>query len=206
MPLKMTAAKQQKIGLFFGSFNPIHVGHLIIANHMVEYGDLDMVWFIISPHNPFKEKVSLLDDNHRFYMVQLAVEDNPKLRASNIEFTLPQPSFTIDTLTVIVEKFPGKEFALIMGADNLISFNKWKNYEQIIENHKVYVYNRPDCNIDEWKGKPNVKIFDAPLMQISSSFIRNSIMDGKSVEYLLVPKVYEYLNEMHFYQINKSKT
>lgn len=195
--------KPQKIGLFFGSFNPIHVGHLIIANHIVEFGDLDKIWFVISPHNPFKEKSSLLDDNHRFYMVQLAVEDNARLMASNIEFSLPQPSYTIDTLTVLKEKYPTHQFVLIMGADNLMGFSKWKNNDQIIDHHEIYVYNRPGCDTSKWEQNDRVKFFDAPLMQISSSFIRESISCGKSVEYLVVPKVYEYLTEMHFYEQHK---
>ncbi len=193
-------AKRKKAGLFFGSFNPVHVGHLIIANFFVENSDLDELWFIISPQNPFKKKDSLLDEKNRFYMVQIAVEDNPKLKASNVEFHLERPSYTIHTLAVLAEKYSDYEFVLIMGSDNLLSFHKWKNYKQIIENHDIYVYRRPGVKATKFDEHPKVKFFDAPLMQISSSYIRSQIKAGKSVEYLLTPKVLEYVTAMHAYE------
>jgi nicotinate-nucleotide adenylyltransferase len=197
MPVK----GKKTTGLYFGSFNPIHVGHLIIANHLVEYTDLDEVWFVISPHNPLKKKSSLLADHHRYAMVHLAVEDNPKLWASNIEFGLPQPSYTVHTLAFLEEKYPEKEFVLIMGGDNLATFHKWKNYTHILEHYRIMVYPRPGMVLPEIARHPNISIAEnVPLMEISSSFIRKSIARGKSVEYLLSDKVYQYLREMHFYE------
>ena len=196
----MPTQTAKKTGLFFGSFNPIHVGHLIIANHMVEHTDLDEVWFVISPHNPLKKKSTLLADHHRYAMVNLAVEDNRKLWASNIEFGLSQPSYTVHTLAFLEERYPGKEFVLIMGGDNLASLHKWKNYEHILENYSIMVYPRPGEKLPELVNHKNVHIAEAPLMQISSSFIRKSIKEGKSVEYILSDRVFTYLTEMHFYE------
>jgi nicotinate-nucleotide adenylyltransferase len=196
----MPTQSAKKTGLFFGSFNPIHVGHLIIANHMVEHTDLDEVWFVISPHNPLKKKSTLLADHHRYAMVNLAVEDNRKLWASNIEFGLSQPSYTVHTLAFLEEKYPEKEFVLIMGGDNLASLHRWKNYEHILENYSIMVYPRPGEKLPELVNHKHVQVVEAPLMQISSSFIRKSIKAGKSVEYILSDKVFKYLTEMHFYQ------
>jgi nicotinate-nucleotide adenylyltransferase len=193
-------SNKKKTGLFFGSFNPLHVGHLIIANFFAENTGLDEVWFIISPHNPLKNKASLLDERKRYYMVQIAVEDNPKLKASNIEFHLEQPSYTIHTLAVLNEKYPSNDFVLIMGSDNLESLHKWKNYEEILSQYQIYVYNRPGKKETRFDNHPSVKFFDAPLMQISSSYIRNQIKQGKSVEYLLTPKVFEYVSSIHAYE------
>ncbi len=188
------------IGLFFGSFNPIHTGHLIIANYFAENTDLDQVWFIVSPQNPFKEKTSLLDEKHRLYMVNLAIEDNYKLQASNIEFHLPQPSYTINTLAYLKEKYPGHRFVLIVGSDNLPSFNKWKNYMQILENYSVYVYKREEHVIVPPELQGDIQLFDLPLLEISSTYIRKCIKEGKSVRYLVPEKVWEYLNDMSFYR------
>jgi nicotinate-nucleotide adenylyltransferase len=196
----MPTQSAKKTGLFFGSFNPIHVGHLIIANHMVEHTDLDEVWFVISPHNPLKKKSTLLADHHRYAMVNLAVEDNRKLWASNIEFGLSQPSYTVHTLAFLEEKYPEKEFVLIMGGDNLASLHRWKNYEHILENYSIMVYPRPGEKLPELVNHKHVQVVEAPLMQISSSFIRKSIKEGKSVEYILSDRVFKYLSEMHFYQ------
>ncbi len=197
----MATLSKKRTGLFFGSFNPIHVGHLIIANHIVEFTDLDEIWFVISPHSPFKEKKSLLADHHRYALVNYAVEDNPKLWASNIEFGLPQPSFTAHTLTFLEEKYPMKKFALIMGEDNIIHIDKWKNYEFIINNYPIYVYPRPNTKTTEFQKLPLVTIIDnVPLMEISSSFIRKNIKEGKDVRYLLPKRVYDYVTEMHFYE------
>jgi nicotinate-nucleotide adenylyltransferase len=188
------------IGLFFGSFNPIHIGHLIIANYIVEYTELKELWFVISPQNPLKEKASLLPDHHRLALVNIAVEDDLRFKSCDIEFKLPRPSFTIHTLTYLKEKYPQKEFAVIMGADNLQNIDKWRNYEQIIENYKIYVYPRPDCDGGKFRDHKNVKWIDAPLMEISSSFIRKAIKEKKDVQYFLPPKVYKYISEMHFYE------
>jgi len=195
-----TSTQENKIGLFFGSFNPIHVGHLIIANHMVEFSDLKKIWFVISPHNPLKEKHTLLADHHRLAMVNVAVEDNSKFKASSVEFKLPQPSYTIHTLTYLQEKYPAKQFVLIVGADNLPTFHKWKNYEQILEQYELYVYPRPETPDHPLMKHPRVKMIDAPLIEISSSFIRKAIKNKQDVKYLLTEKVYEYVKEMHFFE------
>jgi nicotinate-nucleotide adenylyltransferase len=190
---------KKKAGLFFGSFNPIHIGHLIIAEYMLEFTDLDELWFVVSPHNPLKDKKTLLADNHRLTLVRIATEDNPKLKVSDIEFKMPQPSYTSKTLAYLSEKYPTKQFVLLMGSDNLNTFTKWKNYEYIIDNYEIYVFPR--------KGSMNIpvtlkktKITDAPLLEISSTFIRKAIKDKKEVRYFLPVKVYEYIREMHFYE------
>jgi nicotinate-nucleotide adenylyltransferase len=193
-------AKPKKVGLFFGSFNPIHTGHLIIAGYMLNFTDLDDVWFIISPHNPLKEKKTLLADHHRFAMVQIAIEDNPRLRASNIEFKLAQPSYTIDTMVRLEEKHPDHQFVLIAGTDIFPTFHKWKNYETLLANYKFYIYRRPGYDAGIYAQHPHVTIFDAPLMEISSSFIREAIAEGRDIRYFVPEKVYQYLKEMHFYE------
>jgi len=189
-----------KTGLFFGSFNPIHQGHLMIANYMVEYTDINQVWFIVSPHNPLKEKSSLLADHHRLAMANIAVEDDPRFRASNIEFHLPQPSYTIDTLTYISEKYPEKEFVLICGSDNLLSFSKWKNYEELLKRYHLYVYPRPETKSSSFDNDPHIHFTQAPLIEIASSFIRQGIKEGKNLRQFLPEKVWRYLSEMHFYE------
>lgn len=190
----------KKTGLFFGSFNPIHIGHMILAEYMVEHTDLEEIWFIVSPLNPLKEKKGLLADYHRLAMVNIAVEDDARMRSSNIEFTMPQPSYTIDTLAYLGEKYPDRKFVLIGGTDILPSFHKWKNYELLLENYSIYIYNRPKYDKGEYAGHPNIKFFEAPLMEISASFIRHAIKNGKDIRYMLPPKVYEYIIEMHFYE------
>ena len=191
-----------KIGLFFGSFNPIHVGHLIIANHMVEYSDLDEVWMVVTPHNPFKKKNSLLDDHHRLQLVMRATEDYPKLKPSNIEFGLPQPNYTINTLVHLEEKYPQHQFNLIMGLDNLKSFKKWKNYERIIDEHDLYVYPRISKAISDpdLANHKNVHIVEAPIVEISSTFIRRSIKEKKNIRALMPDSAWTYLDEMNFYK------
>jgi len=191
-----------KIGLFFGTFNPIHVGHLTIANHMAEYSDLDQVWFVVTPHSPFKKKSSLLDNHHRFQMVDRAVEDYSKLRASDIEFNLTQPNYTINTLTYLEEKYPDYEFALIMGEDNLKSFHKWKNYELILERHHIYVYPRvSDGNVEtRFDNHPKIHVVNSPIMELSSTFIRKAIKEGKNIRPMLPEHVWSYLDEMNFYK------
>ncbi len=189
-----------KIGLYFGSFNPIHNGHMAIANYMVEFTDLQQVWFVVSPHNPLKQKASLLADSHRFELVRLAVNDYPKFRVSNIEFSLPKPSYTIDTLTYLSEKYPQHSFVLIMGSDNLHSFTKWKNYERILEYYEIYAYPRPDYDGGDFKNHPKVKFVPAPLMEISSSFIRQAIKDKKDVRFFMPLSVFKYVDDMNFYE------
>ncbi len=193
-------AKVKKVGLFFGSFNPIHSGHMIIASYMLHFTDLDNVWMVISPHNPLKEKKTLLADHHRYAMVQIAIEDNPRLRACNIEFKMPQPSYTIDTLVRLEEKHPDHQFVLIAGTDIFPTFHKWKNYQILLENYKLYIYQRPGYEAGEYAGHPHVTIFEAPLMEISSSFIRQAILEGRDIRYFVPDKVYNYIHEMHFYE------
>ncbi|MBL1280878.1 MAG: nicotinate-nucleotide adenylyltransferase [Fluviicola sp.] len=199
-----------KIGLYFGSFNPIHIGHLIIVNYMAEYTDFDQVWLVVSPQNPLKKKASLLEDYHRLALVNVAIESNNKLRSCDIEFKLSQPSYTVTTLAYLEEKYPEHVFSLLMGEDNLRTFHKWRNYEEIIDNHQVYVYPRvyteqelekKTTAIDSVKNHDNV-IFckDVPIMKISSSFIRQAIKNKKDVQYLLSPPVFKYVDEMNFYR------
>lgn len=191
-----------KIGLYFGTFNPIHVGHLAIANHMAEHSDLDKIWMVITPHNPFKKKSSLLDNHHRYQMVQRALEEYDKIQASTIEFDLPQPNYTVNTLTYLQEKYPTYEFCLIMGEDNLKSFHKWKNYEIILENHELYVYPRISEGVLETRfdNHPKIHKVAAPIMEISSTAIRNGIKNRKNIRPLLPAEVYQYLDEMSFYK------
>jgi nicotinate-nucleotide adenylyltransferase len=189
-----------KVGLFFGSFNPVHVGHMVIANYMLTYTDLDRVWFIVSPHNPLKQKNTLLDEKQRLQMVQLAIGDNTKMKASDIEFKLPQPSYTINTLAYLKEKYPKSEFVLIMGSDNLESFHKWKNAEEILKHHELYVYQRPENRKAALMNHKKVKFFDAPLMELSSTAIRTAVKEKKDVRYFVPPAVWEYMREMHFYE------
>lgn len=191
---------RKKIGLFFGTFNPVHIGHMVIASYMAEFTDMDEVWLVVSPHNPLKEKASLLDDYQRLYMVNLAIGNHPKLRASDIEFKLPQPSYTIHTLTHLYEKYPQYHFSLIMGADNLQNLKKWKNYERILEISSLLVYPRPGYDGGDLKNHPAVKWVEAPLMQISSTFIRNALKQKKNLQYIIPDKVLQYIQEMHFYE------
>jgi len=193
-------SSKQNIGLYFGSFNPIHNGHIAIANYLLETGKVDEVWFVVSPQSPFKQENSLLDDDHRYEMVLLAIENNKRLRACNIEFSLPKPSYTINTLKELHKKYPTKNFALIMGADNLESFHKWKNFEEIIDNHCIYVY--PRSNVDEGNVSkhPSVCRIDAPLLDISSTTIREFIRSGKDVGQFLQVEVLKYINNNGFYK------
>jgi nicotinate-nucleotide adenylyltransferase len=188
------------IGLFFGSFNPIHVGHMVLANYMASFTDLEQVWFVVSPHNPLKEKSSLLNQNQRLHMVNLAIGDHQKLRSSNIEFGLSQPSYTINTLAHLKEKYPKHTFSLIMGEDNLESLHKWKNYEEILKNHKIYVYPRSGSNSEMLKNNSNVILTNAPIIGISSTMIRQAIKDKKEVSFFVPPAVWQYIDEMSFYK------
>ncbi|MDG1528724.1 MAG: nicotinate (nicotinamide) nucleotide adenylyltransferase [Polaribacter sp.] len=191
-----------KIGLYFGTFNPIHVGHLIIANHMSENSDLDEVWMVVTPQNPFKKKSSLLDNYHRLQLVDLATENYPKIKASKIEFDLPQPNYTVHTLAHISDKFPEHNFSLIMGEDNLKSFHKWKNYETILEHHHIYVYPRISEGKTETQFDNHLKIhkIDSPIIQISSTQIRKGIQEEKNIQPMLSNSVWNYIDEMNFYR------
>lgn len=191
-----------KVGLYFGTFNPIHIGHLTIANHLAEHSDLDQVWFVVTPQSPFKKKNSLLDNRKRYEMVYLATKDYLKLKPSDIEFDLKQPNYTIDTLTYLEEKFPDYKFALIMGEDNLKSFHKWKNYEVILENYDIYVYPRlSDGEIDnQFKNHPRIFNISAPIIELSSTFIRKEIKAGRNIRPMLPDKVWGYIDEMNFYK------
>lgn len=191
-----------KIGLFFGSFNPIHVGHLIIANHFAEHTDLQQIWIIVTPHNPFKEKKTLLDDQQRLHLVRLAIEDYPKLKVSDIEFKLSQPNYTVNTLAHLQEKHPKHEFSIIMGEDNLKSLHKWKNYEIILQNHDIYVYPRIASDINESviKTPRNIHRIHAPVVEISSTAIRTDILLKKNIRPLLSEKVYTYIEHNNLYK------
>ncbi len=190
-----------KVGLFFGSFNPIHVGHLIIGNFMATQTDLKQVWFVVSPQNPLKLKRTLLRNHDRLHLVRLAIDDNMNLRASDVEFNLPQPSYTIDTLAVLKEKYRDKEFVLIMGGDNLATLQKWKNYELILRDYDIYVYSRPAYELGELATHPRVRLYEeVPLMEISATYIRDCLKNGKSVQYLVPDAVYDYLNASNLYK------
>ncbi len=193
----------KKIGLYFGTFNPVHIGHIVIANHLVEFSDLDEVWLVITPRSPFKKKKSLLDDHHRYQMVYEATQYYQKLKPSKIEFGLPQPNYTVNTLVHLDENYGGDHhFSLIMGEDNLMSFHKWKNYEVILENHDIYVYPRISEGRAEhlFNRHPKINLVDAPIMEISSTFIRKNHKAGKNVRPLLPEPVWKYMDEMNFYR------
>ena len=187
------------IGLYFGSFNPIHIGHLIIANHIIENSDLDKIWFVISPHNPLKEAHTLLNEFDRLHLVELSIADNPKFRASNVEFHLPKPSYTIDTLTYLSEKFPLEQFSVIMGSDSFQNLTRWKNYEQILEYYQIIVYKRPGFEVTN-NNVSNITVLNAPLLEISSTFIRSQIRDSKSIQYLVPKAAEEYIHEAGYYK------
>jgi nicotinate-nucleotide adenylyltransferase len=196
----------ENIGLYFGSFNPVHIGHIAIAGYMTEFAGLDQVWFVVSPHNPLKKKETLLPDQQRLHMVRLAIGDNLKLRASDIEFRLPVPSYTVDTLAYLQEKHPGKKFSLVMGLDNLYTLHKWKNSEALIRNYSIYVYPRPFLRrpaapaLEQILSIADVHRIDAPVMEISSTFIRNGIKEGKDMSYYVPAATWQYIKEMHFYE------
>ncbi len=188
------------IGLFFGSFNPVHVGHMIIANYMVEYTDLDELWMVLSPQNPFKSQKSLAKDYDRLHLLNLAIGEHQHIRSSNVEFGLPRPSYTIDTLSYLKEKYPQKRFSLIMGGDNLHSFHKWKNYELILQNHHIYVYKRGNSDQYDLGDHPNVSFADAPMLDISASYLRKNLKEDKSIQYLVTEEVFEYLKINNIYK------
>ena len=190
----------KRTALFFGSFNPIHVGHLIIANTMLQQEEVDEVWLVVSPQNPLKERSTLLADHHRLQMAQRAVDDNYRLRVCDVEMHLPMPSYTVVTLAELGERYPEREFCLVMGSDNLATFHRWRNYEYILEHYRILVYPRPGSERCPLASHENVTLVDVPMMDISSSFIRQQIKERKDVRYLLTEPVYKYLTEMHFYE------
>lgn len=189
----------KQIGLFFGSFNPVHVGHMIIANYIATHSALDEVWMVVSPHNPLKAKKSLAKDYDRLELVHRAIGDNPLLRASDVEFSLPKPSYTIDTLVYLGERYPDHTFSLIMGGDNLASLHKWKNYEILLRDYQLYVYQRPSYDLGDRADHPHVTILEAPLLQLSASYIRQCIKDGLSIQYLVPDAVYHHISDTGMY-------
>ncbi len=189
-----------KVGLFFGSFNPVHNGHMMIANYMLEYSDIQQLWFVLSPQNPFKEKSSLLSGYHRLAMLEEAIKHQENYRVCDIEFKLSFPSYTINTLVYLSERYKSTEFVLLMGADNLKSFHKWKNSEQILEQYEIMVYNRHGSENLSLKNHPKVKFYDAPRIEISSSFIRQAIKEKREIPYFMPHAAYRYMRDMHFYE------
>lgn len=188
-----------KIGLYFGSFNPIHVGHLIIANHCATQTNLDKVWFVLSPHNPLKESSSLLNEYHRLHLVNLSIEDAPYFKASNVEFKLPKPSYTVDTLAYLKEQYPKHEFCIIMGGDSFQNIAKWKNYKTLLAEHEIYIYNRPGFEITETHGA-KINLLDAPLLDISSTAIRQLIKEKKSIKFLVASAVEKEIEQNNYYK------
>lgn len=188
------------IGLFFGSFNPVHIGHLAIANYMANFTEMNQVWLMVSPHNPLKNKNQLLNQNDRLHLVNIALDFCPTIKASNFEFNLSQPSYTINTLVKLKEKYPEHTFSLIMGQDNLMTFNKWKNYEEILKSYHIFIYPRPHCKETELDNHPHIHFTEAPIMDISSTFIRKAIKEKKDVRFFLHPKVWEEIDTMNFYR------
>jgi len=195
-----------KTGLFFGSFNPVHIGHMAIANYIYEYSELEEIWFVVSPHNPLKKKSSLLADHHRLHLTEIAIGEDNRFRVSDIESKLPKPSYTIDTLTYLREKHPTRQFALIMGSDNLSTIDKWKNAELLIESYKIIVYPRlnkgkePGHVVKSMLKSADIVIVDAPLIDISGTFIRSAIREKKDIRHFLPPGVWQYIRDMHFYE------
>jgi nicotinate-nucleotide adenylyltransferase len=188
-----------KIGLYFGSFNPIHVGHLIIANHVVNETDLQRIWFVVSPQNPFKPSSTLLNEYDRLHLVQLAIDGDDRFKASEIEFSLPKPSYTSHTLTYLSEKYPSHQFSIIMGSDSYENLPKWKNAETITANYPIVVYNRPGFGVGKESGDL-VRVLDAPLLEISATRIRESIQQGKSIKYLVPSAVEIEIEKSAFYK------
>ena len=188
-----------KIGLYFGSFNPVHVAHLIIANHILNETDIKKIWFVVSPQNPFKTDSNLLNEYHRLHLVRLATEDDKRIKASDIEFGLPKPSYTVNTLAYLAEKHPEHEFCLIMGSDSFQNLHKWKNYEVIIKNYAIYVYKRPGFDPVNNMGA-NLHVLNAPLLQLSATLIRKYIKEGQSVRYMIPDKVLEEIEKGGYYK------
>jgi nicotinate-nucleotide adenylyltransferase len=195
-----------RVGLYFGSFNPVHIGHTAIGGYLKEFTDLNEIWFIVSPHNPLKKRNMLLSGHHRLYMVELAIGNDDRFRASDIEFRLPAPSYTIDTLARLSEQYPSNQFSLVMGEDNLSTLHKWKNARELVKHHPIYVYPRPGLirkpnpTLDAILEGAVVKQVNAPMIEISGTFIRNGIKNGKNMSWFLHPAVWKYIQDMHFYE------
>lgn len=198
----MTNAQEIKTGLLFGSFNPIHIGHLALANFILEYAPLDEIWFVVSPQNPFKESNELIDEDKRLTMVELAIKPESRFKACNIEFSLPKPSYTINTLKKLQEAYPLNRFHIIMGGDNLLSINRWKNADEIISGFHILVYPRPGFKIQDIPQKGDIRILEAPLLDISSTFIRQGLSEGKKLRFLLPDAVFKFIEAEGLYQIN----
>lgn len=195
--------KKQEIGLFFGTFNPIHIGHLAIANYIVEFTDIRELWFVVTPQSPWKKKSNLLPDRQRQHMIELAIEKHYKFKVSDIEFKMPKPNYTINTLTWLIDKYPTKKFSLIIGGDNLQHFKKWKNWEKILENHKVYVYKRKEYieNVDNELLKfGEIEMLNAPIIEVSSSFIRDGVKNDKDLRFFVPPKTYKYIIDNNYFK------
>ncbi|MFH2142855.1 MAG: nicotinate (nicotinamide) nucleotide adenylyltransferase [Bacteroidota bacterium] len=189
-----------KTGLYFGSFNPVHIGHMAIANYFVEYTDLDEIWFVVSPQNPLKKNNTLLPDYQRLELVYLAINDDPRFKACDIEFSMPKPSYTIDTLTYLKEKYPDKKFSVIMGADNIKTIHKWKNYQNILSENRIFIYPRQGFLPDNKNVEAIIDYVDAPLIEISSSFIRKAFKNKKNVKFFLPENVYAFIEKMNYYK------
>lgn len=193
-----------KIGLYFGSFNPIHTGHLIIASHILNESDIEKVWFVVSPHNPFKESATLLNEYERFHLVQKAVENDPRLKAIDIEFSLPRPSYTVHTMAYLEEKYPAHQFVIIMGSDSFQNIEKWKNADYIIKNYEILIYKRPGFEIaNDLNAK--IRVMKAPLLEISATHIRKMIQEGRSIKYLVPPQVEEEILNSGMFRKNQKK-
>ncbi len=188
-----------KTGLFFGSFNPIHIGHLALANYIVEFTDIDKIWFVVSPHNPLKDKTILIDNVPRFEMVKLAIDGDSRFMACDVEFDMPMPSYTIDTLTILEKKHPDMQFVVIMGSDGLPTFDKWKDYEEIIRRFQRYVYPRNEIDLNDINSYKNIVLIDAPRIEVSSTFIRDSISKGHDLRHFLPPGVFDYIKDKKYY-------
>ena len=196
----MNKGGKQTIGLFFGTFNPIHIGHMAVANYMVAYEGLDGLWFVVTPQSPFKQKQSILPDRQRLEMVHRAIGEDLRFKASDIEFNLPQPNYTAYTIKTLLEKYPNKAFALLMGEDNLAGFKRWKNYEYLLKYTKLLVYPRPGFDSGSWKEHPSVRLVPAPQIEVSSRFIRSGIKEGKDLRHFMPQKAWAYAEEMGFYK------
>jgi nicotinate-nucleotide adenylyltransferase len=190
----------KQVGLFFGSFNPIHIGHMIIADHVALHSDVDEIWFMVSPQNPLKEKGQLLHENHRLEMVRLAVAEDERFIASDFEFQLEKPSYTVKTLQELKHQFPEVSFSLILGGDNLASFSRWKNYKEILETFPMILYNRPEFDASQMLNRGKITQMDAPLMNISSTLIRTRIENGMDVKYLMPHEAWRYLHDRNLYK------
>lgn len=188
-----------KVGLYFGSFNPIHIGHLIIANHVINETDLKKIWFVVSPQNPFKPSSTLLNEYDRLHLVQKAIEDDDRLKASDVEFSLPKPSYTASTLAYLNEKYPSYQFTIIMGSDSFQNLGKWHNAQTIISNYPILVYRRPQFDVNNLSGA-QATVLDAPLLEISATYIRECIQQGKSIRYLVPPSVADEIEKSSFYK------